>query len=51
MRLDFADFECSPRLAAILQGEENEVLREKVWSNILNALRKDIPDVDQLLSR
>jgi hypothetical protein len=35
----------------MLQGEENKLLQDKVWYDILTALRKDNPDIDQLLSR
>jgi hypothetical protein len=35
----------------MLKGEENLVLQEKVWNDILEALRKDNPDFDHLLSR
>jgi hypothetical protein len=45
-----ADLDIS-RPATMLKGEENRILQEKIWKNILDALRKDNPDVDQSLSR
>lgn len=35
----------------MLIGEENAVLQQKVWENVLAALRKDVPEIDSLLAQ
>ena len=39
------------RPAKMLIGEENAVLQQKVWENVLAALRKDVPEIDSLLAQ
>lgn len=39
------------RLAQLLKGEVGEEMRVKVWEEIVEALRKDIPDIDGIVER
>lgn len=45
-----ADVYLSGRPAPTLVGPENEKLQEKVWEDVLRILRKDVPEVDAILS-
>jgi hypothetical protein len=37
--------------APLLTGEEGERLRERVWREIIEALRRDVPGVDDAIDK
>jgi hypothetical protein len=41
----------SCRLVPLLKGEVGEEMRGKVWGEIVEALRKDVPDIDEVIVR
>lgn len=32
-------------------GEKGRILQERVWREIVEALRKDVPEIEQLIQR
>lgn len=39
------------RLSPLVSGEEGEELRRRVWSEIVEGLKKDVPDLDGTLAQ
>lgn len=35
----------------LLSGELGEEMRRKAWNEIVEALRKDVPEIDSIVSR
>lgn len=43
------DHDANYSKAKVLEGEQNREWRDIAWKELIDALRKDVPDIDQIV--